>query len=105
MAAYIPHYLEIAADDQARKKAGTPALASALLKIGPQSREGRHLSGSYALNIAGPDRVRQLVAPAKMSPGLLPTAALSSALTAFSVLFFSVIANYVGVLLTGCTLP
>ena len=105
VAASIPHYLEIAADDQARKKAGTPALASALLKIGPQSGEGRHLSGSYALNIAGPDRVRQLVAPAKMSPGLLPTAALSSALTAFSVLFFSVIANYVGVLLTGCTLP
>ena len=62
-------------------------------------------TGSHALNIAGPDRVRQLVAPVKMSPGLLPTAALSSALTAFCVLFSSVIATYIGVLLTVCTLP
>lgn len=105
VAASVPLYLEIAADDRARKVAGTPALAGALLKIGPQVREGGHLGGSYALNIAGPDRVRQLVAPVRMSPGLLPTAALSSALTAFCVLFSSVIATYVGVLLTGCTLP
>ena len=105
VAASVPLYLEIAADDRARKIAGTPALASALLKIGPQVREGVHLAGSHALNIAGPDRVRQLVAPVKMSPGLLPTAALSSALTAFCVLFSSVIATYAGVLLAGCTLP
>ena len=105
VAASVPLYLEIAADDRARRVAGTPALASALLKIGPQVREGSHLGGSYALNIAGPDRVRQLVAPVRMAPGLLPTAALSSALTAFCVLFSSVIATYVGVLLTGCTLP
>ena len=105
VAASVPLYLEIAADDRARKVAGTPALASALLKIGPQVREAGHLGGSHALNIAGPDRVRQLVAPVKMSPGLLPTAALSSALTAFCVLFSSVIATYIGVLLTGCTLP
>ncbi|MGC2942198.1 M56 family metallopeptidase [Brevibacterium sp. FAM 24638] len=105
VAASVPLYLEIAADDRARKVAGTPALASALLKIGPQMTKGSHLGGSYALNMAGPDRVRQLVAPVKMSPGLLPTAALSSALTAFCVLFSSVIATYVGVLLAGCTLP
>lgn len=105
VAASVPLYLEIAADDRARKVAGTPALAGALLKIGPQRAEGSHLGGSYALNIAGPDRVRQLVAPVRMSPGLLPTAALSSALAAFGVLFCSVIATYVGVLLTGCALP
>ncbi|SDS22363.1 Zn-dependent protease with chaperone function [Brevibacterium siliguriense] len=105
VAASVPLYLEIAADDRARKVAGTPALAGALLKIGPHVGEGSHLGGSYALNIAGPDRVRQLVAPVRMSPGLLPTAALSSALTAFCVLFSSVIATYIGVLLTGCTLP
>jgi Zn-dependent protease with chaperone function len=105
VATSVPLYFEIAADDHARKVAGTPALASALLKIGPQVEEDGHLGGSYALNIAGPDRVRQLVAPAKMSPGLLPTAALSSALAAFCALFSSVIATYIGVLLTGCTLP
>ena len=101
---FVPLYLEIAADDRARGRRHS-ALASALLKIGPQVREAGHLGGSHALNIAGPDRVRQLVAPVKMSPGLLPTAALSSALTAFCVLFSSVIATYIGVLLTGCTLP
>ncbi len=105
VAASVPLYLEIAADDRARKVAGTPALASALLKIGPQVREGGQLGSSHALSIAGPDRVRQLVAPVGMSSGLLPTAALSSALTAFCVLFSSVIATYIGVLLTGCTLP
>ena len=104
VAATVPLYLEIAADDRARKVAGTPALASALLKIGPQVGEGGHLGGSYALNIAGPDRVRQLVAPVGMSPGLLPTVALSSALAAFCVLFSSVFATYAGVLLAGCAL-
>jgi Zn-dependent protease with chaperone function len=101
----IPLYLEIAADDRARKVAGTPALAGALLKIGAEAGARDHLGGKYALNIAGPDRIRQLVAPVKMSPGLLPAAALSSVLTAFAVLFSSVIATYLGVLLTGCTLP
>ena len=77
----IPLYLEIAADDRARKVAGTPALAGALLKIGAEAGARDHLGGKYALNIAGPDRIRQLVAPVKMSPGLLPAAALSSVLT------------------------
>src|SRR5699024_8556724 len=102
---WIPLYHGIAGDDRARKVAGTPALAGALLKIGAEAGARDHLGGKYALNIAGPDRIRQLVAPVKMSPGLLPAAALSSVLTAFAVLFSSVIATYLGVLLTGCTLP
>src|SRR5699024_11791034 len=57
----IPHYLEIAADDRARKLTGTPALAGALLKIGAEAGSRDHLGGRYALNIAGPDRIRQLV--------------------------------------------
>src|SRR5699024_3976449 len=101
----IPLYLEIAADDRARKVAGTPALAGALLKIGAEAGARDQLGGKSALNIAGPDRFRQLVAPVKMSPGLLPAADLSSVLTAFAVLLSSVIATYLGVLLTGCTLP
>lgn len=105
IAASIPLYLEIAADDRARRVAGTPALAGALLKIGAEAGTRDHLGGRYALNIAGPDRIRQLVAPVKMSPGLLPAAALSGVLTAFAVLFSSVIATYAGVLFTGCALP
>lgn len=104
IATTVPLYLEIAADARAKKAAGTLALASALLKIGPPVGGGRSLGGSYAMNVAGPDRVKQLVAPGKMSPGMLPTLALSSALAAFGVLFSSVIAAYVDVLLTGCTL-
>src|SRR5699024_715371 len=101
----IPLYLEIAADDRARKVAGTPALAGALLQIGAEAGARGHLGGKYALNIAGPYRIRQLVAPVKMSPVLLPTAALCCALIAFAVLFSSVIASSLVVLLSGCLLP
>src|SRR5699024_1657787 len=101
----IALYPEIAADHRARKGAGSPALAGARLKIGAGAGARADLGGKYALTIAGPGRIRQLVAPVKMSPGLLPAAALSSVLTAFAVLFSSVIATYLGVLLTGCTLP
>lgn len=100
----VPLYLEIAADDRARKAAGTPALAGALLKIGSAGVHGR-LGGAFALNIAGPDRIRQLVAPMEMSPGLLPVAALTSVLAGFSVLFTSVMGAYATVILTGCALP
>lgn len=104
VAASVPLYLEIAADDRARKTAGIPALAGALLKIGSMGARG-HLGGAFALNVSGPDRIRQLVAPTKVSPGLLPTAALTSVLVGFSALFASVMGAYATVILTGCPLP
>jgi Zn-dependent protease with chaperone function len=104
VAASVPLYLEIAADDRARRAAGTPALAGALLKIGSTGVHG-HLGGAFALNISGPDRIRQLVAPTKVSPGLLPAAALTSVLVGFAVLFASVMGAYASVILTGCSLP
>lgn len=107
IAASIPLYLEIAADGRAQRVAGTPALASALLKIGPDADAGAHshIAGPFALNIAGPDRVRQLVAPVRMSSGVLPVVALTSALGTFVVLFSSVFASYATVVFTGCALP
>lgn len=105
VAASIPLYLEIAADDRARKAAGTPALASALLKIGQPTSATGHLAGPYALNIAGPDRIRQLVSPANMTSGVLPVLALFSVLAAFVTVFSSVFYSYVTVLATGCVMP
>ncbi|SDS75449.1 Zn-dependent protease with chaperone function [Brevibacterium sandarakinum] len=105
VAASIPLYLEIAADDRARRTAGTPALASALLKIGQPTDVTGHLSGSYALNIAGPDRIRQLVSPADMTSGVLPVMALASVLAAFVTVFSSVFYSYATVLATGCVMP
>lgn len=105
VAASIPLYLEIAADDRARRAAGTPALASALLKIGQPTNVSDHLGGLYALNIAGPDRIRQLVSPANMTSGVLPVLALASVLAAFATVFSSVFYSYATVLATGCVMP
>lgn len=102
VAASIPLYLEIAADNRARRATGTTALASALLKIGQPSDVSDHISGPYALNIAGPDRIRQLVSPASMASGVLPVVALGSVLGAFLIVFSSVFYSYASVLASGC---
>ncbi|MCF2587131.1 M56 family metallopeptidase [Brevibacterium sp. UCMA 11752] len=105
VAASIPLYLEIIADSRARQVAGTPALASALLKIGQPASHSDHLGGLHALNIAGPDRIRQLVSPATMTSGVLPVVALVSVLAAFVTVFSSVFYSYATVLATGCAIP
>lgn len=77
----IPLYLEIAADDAARRRAGTPALASALLVLGDPGRAaGVGTIPTGALHAAGPDRIGHLVAarsrrrdlPAALAVGALP---------------------------------
>lgn len=58
----LPHYLEIAADDAARRSAGTPALASALLAMGEKEPVGAVRGGMVSvLHAAGTDRIRHLV--------------------------------------------
>ena len=64
-----------------------------------------HLGGLHALNIAGPDRIRQLVSPATMTSGVLPVVALVSVLAAFVTVFSSVFYSYATVLATGCAIP
>ncbi|MGO1562842.1 MAG: M56 family metallopeptidase, partial [Actinomycetaceae bacterium] len=48
----LPHYLEIAADDEARRRAGTPALVSALVALGERGRSATP-AGDGALHAAG----------------------------------------------------
>lgn len=105
VAAAIPHYLEIAADDRARKAVGTPCLASALLKVGTRTQQDALPTGVLTLNIAGPDRIQQLVAPADMTRGVLPVIALTSVFASFVALFGSVSYSYASVLLSGCVIP
>ena len=58
----VPLYLEIAADDAARRRTGTPALAGALLALGdPGHGLGAEAAPAGVLNAAGPDRIGHLV--------------------------------------------
>lgn len=106
----VPHYLEIAADDAARRHAGTPALASALLRLGspePVTPVGATPSSKVAseptiLHAAGPDRIRHLVSPAGIRTSLLPVSTLSVQLAALATLAATVHGPYLYVLLTGC---
>ncbi|EXF24716.1 Zn-dependent protease [Nesterenkonia sp. AN1] len=78
----VPHYLEVSADNAARRRAGTRALASALLIMGEASSVQRTASdrtGSQrVLLAAGPERVRQLVAPENPRHGMLGALAMTA---------------------------
>lgn len=110
----VPHYLEIAADHGAQEHCGTPVLASALLKIGapvgpetvgPGTASVRASAFSPVLHAGGPDRIRQLVAPARAEGALLPLAALLLVTIALAVVTFAVHGPYMHVMLLGCSLP
>lgn len=105
----VPHYLEIAADDAARRQTGTPALAGALLKLGDPDRviAGPHARPALrpVLHAAGPDRIGHLIRPSRVGPALLPAAALGLLVVAFSTAAVAVHGPYLSVLLTGCRLP
>lgn len=103
-AAAVPHYLEIAADDAARRHIGTTALASALLKLGEAAAPTlvHDTDAPTVLHAAGPDRIRHLVAPTRVgassgtaSVSLLMLAAVS---TAGAIVYLP----YLRALATGC---
>lgn len=98
----VPTYLEVAADDAARRRAGTTALAGALLKLGtpgPQSPLGATVG---ALNATGPDRIRHLVAPGSGRAGALPALAIGAHLGGLAVATLAVLVAYAGAVLSGC---
>ncbi len=100
----IPHYLEIAADNRARHHAGTPALVSALVKLGERAAVGAPAAASaYALHAAGPERIRQLVQPGEGYAGALPAVLVTGYLMALAVGTLSVFLPYASASLTGCT--
>ncbi|MFD0560075.1 peptidase M48-like protein [Stackebrandtia endophytica] len=102
----VPHYLEIAADNAARGRSGTPALAGALLKLAvPDEKHATDRLASPLLHAAGPDRIRQLVAPAGLRSAVMPISALCIQLAALAVVVAAVHGPYLYVVLTGCRLP
>lgn len=98
-AAALPSYLEIAADDRACRRAGTPALVRALLVLGERTTP---TGTAGPLLAAGPDRIPHLVSPAPSGRGYLPAAAASVQLLALGTVSTVVFTSYAGALLTGC---
>lgn len=99
----LPHYLEIAADDRARREAGTPALVSALVKLGERTHPAmpQH-SCPVALHAAGPERIRHLVRPSSGLAGALPAAVIAAGLVGMAALAAAIHLPYVSAALTGC---
>ena len=116
----VPRYLEIAADESARRCSGTHSLASALLKIGAPVRPASSAAAAAPataaasagpllhtglLHAGGPDRIRHLVAPAGAGSALLPTALLAGLMLALTAVIVAVHGPYLQVLLAGCAIP
>lgn len=102
----VPHYLEIAADNAAQRHAGTPALASALLKLGsPQPAATRERANvGTILQAAGPDRIGHLVSPPRIGSAIAPMTALGTTAAIFAVVTAAVHGPYMSVIITGCQL-
>lgn len=103
-AAALPHYLEIAADNEARRHAGTPALVSALLKLGERTAPAaaaQH-AGAVMLHAAGPERVLQLVRPPVGLAGAAPATMIGASLLALALASAAVHLPYASAALAGC---
>ncbi|ROR96307.1 BlaR1 peptidase M56 [Salana multivorans] len=100
----LPHYLEIAADDQARRRTSTSALVSALVKLSNPSGHSvpPHAPAEALHAAAGPSRVRQLVQPAVGPTGTIPTVLAGLYVAALAVIGAAAHAPYLVAALTGC---
>ncbi|WP_407317256.1 M56 family metallopeptidase [Isoptericola halotolerans] len=99
----VPTYLEIAADDVARRRVGTAALAGALLALGdPVHPVALTAAGAGALHATGPDRVRQLVARAEGRTGAAPALAIGVHLGVLGAVASAVHLLFAGAVLSGC---
>lgn len=93
----LPGYLEIAADKHAQKTAGSHAVVSALVTLGECQQQS-----AGVLHMAGPERVRQLVAPVKGAAGALPAAVMAAHMAALVGFTALVMAPYGSAIITGC---
>jgi Zn-dependent protease with chaperone function len=102
--AAIPHYLEMAADNAARQRSGTDAVASALLKIGEKGGPAaeQRVGGAVALHAAGIDRIRHLIAPPDASQGVWATAAIAVTTATLLVTSGFMLLPYWQAILAGC---
>lgn len=99
----LPHYLEIAADNAARRQAGTPALVSALIKLGERaSPVAAQHAGAGELHAAGPERVRQLVRPPAGLAGAAPATLIGASLLVLALASAAVHLPYASAALAGC---
>ncbi|CAM3864253.1 M56 family metallopeptidase [Isoptericola cucumis] len=98
----LGHYLEIAADDQARRRAGTTALVGALLKLGERASLAGPRPVVGALHAAGPERIRHLVRPVGGVVGALPALVAAAHLLILGAVSAAVYLPYVVAGLQGC---
>ena len=113
VATTVPHLLEIAADDASRHRSGTPALASALLRLAEAgAAPSASLSAAPGALLhatgpagSGPDRIGHLVSPAAARSALMPTAALAGLLAVLGGSAVVLVAPYAVLLLNGCAVP
>ncbi len=101
--AALPHYLEIAADDAARRRTGTAALASALLRLS-ESAPAAPLAGAPAgaLHATGPHRIGHLLSPEPAHAGHWPALLATAYLSALTLVTLAANLPYLGALVAGC---
>ncbi len=100
----VPHYLEIAADEAAKRKTGTTALAGALLKFGqPGTPEtSSPVVAHAALHAAGPERIRHLIGAPRPPVSLALAAAAGAYAFMLATTILAVHWPYMLALATGC---
>lgn len=98
----LGHYVEIAADDAARRHAGTRTLASALLALGEIGHARLEDAFVGALQVNGPDRVLHLVRPGSGMAGMLAAMLTICFLTSMSIIGATVHVPYAFAAVTGC---
>jgi len=105
LAEIMAECMEVAADDSARKRAGTRALASALLKLGAPvvpAAGDKALAPAAILNAAGPGRIAHLVSPGDPSLPRWPAWTLAGCLAVLGLAATAVAGPYLGLLVNGC---
>lgn len=104
----VPHYLEVSADNAARRRTGTRALASALLVMGEASSDQRTASttpGAHRVMLAaGPDRVRQLISPVNPRQGILGAVAMSAIIAVLIVTSATAHGAALAAVVSGCAI-
>lgn len=100
----VPHYLEISADQAAKRVTGTTALASALLRLGeaaaPQTVES--VAEHAVLHAAGSDRIRSLLGQPRTPASLALAAAAGAYVFMLAAAVIAVHWPYLLAVLTGC---
>lgn len=98
----LSHYLEIAADDHARRVSGTPALASALLSLAQAGAPNVNQLRRGALYALGPDRIGHLVQPSRGTAGAAAAMASACCMAALTFLTSIVYVPYMLAAPSGC---